>query len=395
MVGFLNCRTVLAAAIAALTAGSVAAQSLPENSFRLYGHFSPAAISYDDGAERYTNIADNSYSGGRIGFWFEYPAQFGRTRFNVESSLGLRQSASLSQFYIPPLIDIDATAIRKFEVIFDTDRLGSFSFGQGSMGSDAVTESDLSGTQLASYVGIADTAGGYFFRTASGSVSTVRIKDAFPTFDGGRAPRIRWDSPDLALSHLGTFRIAASAGLEVTDRNVVVNDALADVGLFYRNTLGNFDIKGSFGTSLADVNGETKPQSAGSISLLHNPSGWSATVATGARDGGGQYQYSKIALTRRWFDWGDTAASIDFYQGIDTVNSGSRSKSYGLGIVQDLDRSDLRLYLGLRRYEVSTNGIATHRPATSIIFGTRWVFKKLDQVHFARGRDEVDWTESE
>ncbi len=375
-------------------APAIADEAPQKTTFRLYGHFSPAVISYDDGESRYSNFADNSYSGGRIGFWLEFPVKRGRTRFNLESSLGLRQSASLSQIYVPPLIDLDATTIRKLEVIFDTERFGSFSFGQGSMASDAVTESDLSGTQLAAYVGLKDTAGGYFFRTSIGTISTVRIQDAFPTFDGGRAPRLRWDSPDLSLNRLGSIHVAAAVGVDVNDGSLVLNDSLADVGLFYRNRVGDFDLKGSFGVSLADVNGTETPQSAGSFSIAHAASGLSFSLAIGARESGGEYQYSKIGLKRRWIDWGDTAVSLDYYLGTDTVNAGSRAESFGLGIVQDLDRSNLQFYLGVRRYEMTKTGFVDHQPATSVIFGTRWVFKRLDNVQFRRGRNEVDWTES-
>lgn len=365
------------------------------SSFRLYGHFSPSVVSFNDGVSRYTRLTDNSYSGGRFGFWLDVPSLSGQTRFNFESSLGLRPSAVLSQFYVAPLIDLNASTLRKLELIHDTKKIGSFSFGMGSMGSDGVSESDLSGTQLAAYVGIADTAGGYTFRTASGILSTVAISSAFPTFDGGRAPRIRWDSPDLALSQFGTFNVAMSFGVEVSDRNLVVNDALADVGVFYRKPLGAFDIKASGGFSIAEVNGNQAPQSAGSVSLRHTPSGWSTTLAGGKRDGGGNYLYSKIGLKRRWSDWGDTSVSLDYYQGYGTVSATSRSESFGIGIVQNIDRSDLQFYVGLRHYDFDQPGLLSYRSSRSLIFGTRWVFRELDTFSFSRGRSEVDWTDTE
>lgn len=365
------------------------------SNFRLYGHFSPAVVSFNDGIDRYARAVDNSYSGGRIGFWVDLPALRGTSRFNFETSLGLRSSASVNQLYVPPLIDLNASTLRKFEIVHDTDRIGSFSIGLGSMGSDAVTESDLSGTQLAAYVGIADTAGGYAFRTSAGTLSAVTISSAFPTFDGGRAPRLRWDSPDLALARLGTFKIAASAGLEVSDRNVVVNSSLADVGLFYRNRLGPFEVKGSAGFSIAEVDGSQAPQTSGSFSILHAESGLSASVAAGSRDGGGNYLYSKIGLKRRWIDWGDTAISVDLYSGYNTVSATSRAEAIGVGIVQDLDRSDLKIYLGLRTYRFDQPGLASYRDSHSFIFGTRWVFRKVQNVHLGRGRSEVDWSESE
>jgi hypothetical protein len=378
----------LGAPLAAQSTGSL------EN-FRLYGHFSPAVISFDDGVNRHTNAADNAYSGGRVGLWFEVPVQRGRIRFNLETSLGLRQSSAMSQLRVPPLIDIQSTTLRKLDVIFDTERLGSVSFGQGSMASDSVTESDLSNTQLAAYVGISDTAGGYFFRTGSGKLTKIDISSAFPAFDGGRAPRVRWDSPDLDLSRLGTFNLAAATGLAVSEGRVVVNDSLADVGLFYRNRLGDLEIKASAGTSIADDNGQRVPQAAASLSLLHAASGLSVTGAAGTRDDNGEYIYGKVGLKRRWFGWGDTSVSADVYNGIDTVAAGSRADSYGIGIVQDIVRADLQFYLGLRRYSFSQPGTGSYRPSTSVIFGTKWVFKKLNKVHLREGRSELDWQESD
>ena len=375
-------------------AAPVMAQSLGIGDVRVYGHFSPAIVSYGDGADSYTGVADNSYSGGRIGFWLDVPAKHVRTRFNFETSLGLRQSASLSQFLVPPAIDIDAATLRKLEVIYEFGDFGSLSVGQGSMATDSVTESDLSGTQLATYVGISDTAGGYYFRTVSGALSPVSITEAFPTFDGGRAPRIRWDSSEIGLNRFGTFRIAAATGFEITDGRVIVNESLADIGLFYRNRLGDFEVKASAGSSLAQVTDDVAPQAAFSVSLLHAPSGWNFTTASGLREGEGEYIYNKIGLTRRWFDWGDTALSVDSYSGIDTVGSGTRASSYGIGIVQTLDHSNLQLYLGLRRYEYSGAGAVAFRTSESILFGTKWVFKRLDNIRLPSGRSEVDWNES-
>ncbi len=384
---------VFAALVA--SSGSHAEEGALLKSFRLYGHFSPVFVSYDDGADRYTYAADNSYSGGRLGFWLELPVRRGRARFNLETSLGLRQSSSLNQIAVGPLVDLDAATLRKLEFILDFTKFGSLSFGQGSMATDSVTESDLSGTQLAAYVGIADAAGGYFFRTGAGTLSSVTVSAAFPTFDGGRAPRLRWDSRDLSLNRFGTFNIAVSAGVEVKDGRLIVNDTLGDVGLFYRNKVGAFDLKMSGGASVAVVDGELRPQTMGSGSVLHSQSGLSLTAAAGAQVDGGKYSYTKIGLKRRWTELGDTAISFDYYKGVDTVVAGSTAESYGIGIAQNFDRTNLQFYLGLRQYKYDSPGAVSYRQANSVIFGTRWVFKKLDTVHLPGGRSEVDWAESD
>jgi hypothetical protein len=261
-------------------------------SFRFYGHFSPTLLSVDDGVSRYSDLVDNANSGGRIGFWYQTELGASTFKINGEISLGIRTSATLSQLYSPPIFEATSQSVRKSEAILETPRFGTFSIGQGSMGSDGVTQSDLSGTTLANYVGISDVAGSYFFRTAAGGFSTVRIQDAYPTFDGGRSQRIRYDSPEFDFSRLGSLKFAASVGTESKDRNVTVNDALLDAGLYYHKQLGDFALAGSVGVSIADVAGGEAPQIAGSFSVLHQPSGINLTVASGSRDNGGTYTFT-------------------------------------------------------------------------------------------------------
>lgn len=348
--------------------------------FRFYGHFSPTILGVDDGVDFYGNAADNSNSGGRIGFWFTNPIGENTLKFNVEAGLGVRQSAAISQIYEPPLIDIGEQTLRKAEAIFETPRWGTFSVGQGNMGSDGVAESDLSGTGLANYVGIADTAGGFLFRTQAGTLSTVSISQAFPTFDGGRSQRIRWDSPEIKFGVLGSLRFAGSIGKEDVDRNVTFNEALSDFGLFYRNSVGQFALAGSAGLSAVDdpVKG-TVPQIAGSFSLLHHPTGLNGTVAMGSRDGGGEYAYFKLGVRRNFFGIGNSAFAVDLYESYGTTGAGSRAESVGLGLVQTVDRWNTDIFVGLRRHRYWDTSAVRYRDIDSIMFGVRWQFRRLER----------------
>ena len=347
---------------------------------RFYGHFTPTVLSVHDGVDRHTFAADNSNSGGRLGFWFENPWGDSIFRANVEIALGVRPSASVSQIYEPPLIDFQGQSLRKAEAILETQRWGKFSIGQGSMGSDGVAESDLSGTGLASYVGISDTAGGFLFRTQAGTLSTVTIKDAFPTFDGGRSQRLRWDSPEIKFGVLGSLRFAGSVGREDISRNVTFNDALQDLGLFYRNSIGQFAVAGSVGLSIADLaSGGTTPQIAGSFSVLHHPTGLNATFATGSRDAGGEYGYIKLGIKRDFFGIGNSAFAVDFYESVDTVQSGSRAESFGVGLVQTVNRINTDVFIGYRKHKYWGTGAAAYRDIDSVMFGLRWQFRRLEQ----------------
>ncbi len=369
-----------AIALLALWGAPVHAQESDANrSFRFYGHFSPTYLSVNDGISRYSNIVDNANSGGRIGFWYQTELGENTLKINGEISLGVRTSASLSQLYTPSFFEADSQSVRKSEVILETPRFGTFSIGQGSMGSDGVTESDLSGTTLASYVGISDVAGSYIFRTAAGGLSSVRIQNAFPTFDGGRSQRIRYDSPEFDFSRLGSLKFAASIGTESKERNVTINDSLLDAGVYYHKQLGDFALAGSAGISIVNVSGGEAPQAAGSFSVLHQPSGLNLTVASGSRDEGGAYTFTKIGLRRNWFSAGETAVSIDWYQSIDTVNSGSDAQSFGIGVLQHLTKQNVDVFVGLRTYKYDGGGVVQFRDMTSGIIGVRWVFRRLEK----------------
>lgn len=348
--------------------------------FRFYGHFSPTLIYVNDGVGGQANLADNSNSGGRFGVWFDNLSQDRIIKANLEFSLGVRPSASISQLYTPPLFDWQAQSIRKAEVIYETQRFGSFSLGQGSMGSDGVTESDLSGTGLANYVGIRDIAGGFFFRTAAGTLSTITIKDAFPTFDGGRSVRLRWDSPEIKFGILGSLKFVGSIGQEDVDKNVTFNDALQDMGLFYRNSIGQFAMAGSAGVSIAEVpNLGQSPQFAGSFSILHHPTGLNATFAGGHRDAGGSYGYFKLGVRRDFFGIGESAFAVDYYEGQSTISAGTYSRSIGLGLVQNVEKLNLDFFLGFRRHRYSGTGFVDHRDIDSAMFGVRWKFRRLEK----------------
>lgn len=360
-------------------AGQLCAEEEEQKLFRFYGHFSPTMLYVHDGVSGQAYLADNSNSGGRFGVWYENDWGLQTIRGNLEFSLGVRQSASISQIYSPPLFDWQAQSIRKAEAIVESARWGKFSLGQGSMGSDGVTESDLSGTGLANYVGIRDTAGGFFFRTEAGTLSSVTIRDAFPTFDGGRSVRLRWDSPEIKFGILGSLRFVGSIGQEDVEKNVTFNDALQDMGLFYRNSIGQFAMAGSAGVSIAEVPGVGQsPQLAGSFSLLHHPTGANVTVAGGHRDLGGSYTYFKLGVRRDFFGIGESAFAIDYYEAQNAIGVGSRSNSIGLGLVQNVERLNLDFFLGYRKHRYSGTGIVDHRDIDSVMFGVRWVFRRFE-----------------
>ena len=71
----------------------------------LYGQFDPAHLSFDDGVSTTSEIADNTNSNSRVGFWYRQITDSGEFSINLETSLGLRQSGLVSQNRTPDSID--------------------------------------------------------------------------------------------------------------------------------------------------------------------------------------------------------------------------------------------------------------------------------------------------
>lgn len=333
----------------------------------LYGQLDPAYLSFDDGVNRKGTIVDNTNSNSRVGLWYRQPLDGGNEfSFNFESALGLRPSAAVSQNFTPKGIDWRRTNIRKVDFSLKTANAGRFSAGQGSMATDGVAEVDLSGTSLVTYVSIPDTAGSFRFRDTSGALSGPAIGGVFGDFDGGRRGRVRYDSPTIA-----GFTLSASYGEEILVKgsNLKTKDIAVRYGADYDGT----KVKAALGYAITEPgSGVERKDTIGSVSVLLE-SGLNFTLAAGDRNVAGHYGYGKVGYIGDWFNFGRTAVSLDYYNGTDRSVAGSKSKSYGLGVVQKIKDANTEVYLGVRNYSLSEPGVDYH-DAQSVLFGTRWKF---------------------
>jgi hypothetical protein len=331
-----------------------------------YGQFNPAYLSFDDGVSTFDEVVDNGHSNSRVGFWIRQPFDSGEFAFNLETGLGLRPSFLTNQLFTPKAINWQRTSIRKVDFSWKTENAGTFYLGQGSDATDGVAHSDMSGTTLVTYNSIADTAGAALFRTAAGALSARTIAQAFPSFDGGRTGRIRYDSPSF-----GGVTVSASYGEEILAQ--AVDFETADIALRYAGEIGATKIRGAVGYSRVKFgNGATRNDTMGSVSMLH-ASGFNATLGAGSRNQSGDYIYGKLGYQAEWFAIGGTALSVDYYDGDDMTVAGSQSQSMGIGVVQSFDQAGVDAYLGYREYQLSEPGTA-YRDATSVLFGAIWRF---------------------
>ena len=176
----------LIAVLLASTAGSALAEFRYDldggGSVLLYGQFDPAYLIFDDGVDSYGNLVDNVNSNSRFGL--DFTQQYGENtfRFNFESAFGFRGSAGVSQVFKVDEFDWDRTNIRKVDFSLKTPMYGTFYVGQGSMATDGVAESDLSGTTLVTYSSISDTASQTFPSQGWKTSRNVAMSCSFAAF---------------------------------------------------------------------------------------------------------------------------------------------------------------------------------------------------------------------
>lgn len=337
--------------------------------FRFYGQIDPAILSFDDGGTTTSYLVDNANSNTRFGFWLHAPESSGvSVSFNFETALGVRASNTASQSSLGDVLDWARTSIRKVDLKVETRDLGTFWLGQGSTASDGAATSDQSGTTLVTYNGISDTAGGFLFRTTGGALAPVPVGAVFPSFDGGRRARLRYDTPSFQ-----GFTLSIAHGQEVLSSAVDLVDT--DIALRYSRDFGDFRVRAAAAYLYRDPAALANSRSTiGSLSVLNKATGLNAALSIGDRDRTGEYVYAKLGWRHTFNRFGETAMSIDFYQGRNMVTSGSESQSFGLGIVQNFDDIRAEAYLGLRSYAYDDTSAVDYLDARSVLFGARWKF---------------------
>jgi hypothetical protein len=240
--------------------------------------------------------------------------------------------------------DWDTNLLRKAELYLESKTYGKLWLGQGSMASDSSAEVDLSGTTVVGYALVSDMAGGPFFRFSDGTLTSIKVKDAFTDFDGlGRKLRVRYDTPQFA-----GFTISSSVGTQVVPDQT--HETVWDLAARYDKTIDDFKISAAIAYSEP---ADDQSLYDGSVSILHQPSGLSLTVAAAYSDEDvvdGRYGYFKLGYQTNIFEAGKTAFSVDAYFGEDIDAAGSTSQSFGAQLVQNLDYYQTELYLGLRQY---------------------------------------------
>lgn len=238
---------------------------------------------------------------------------------------------------------------RKMEVWLEAKGLGRLWLGQGDTASNVMTEVDLSGTaNFGLYSDVGATFGGIGFARETGLGAVPTVNAAMPNYDGlSRDDRIRLDTTSIS-------GFTASIG--------ATNNGNNDAALRYAGKFGGTSVAGTVGyVDFSDSVAATSDLIGGSASVrLAN--GFSVTFATASLDfraagrESGSFLYGKLGYATKFSPIGETAFSVDYYDGSDTFANGSEAVAYGVSLVQQLDAINSTLYLSVRNHEYDVTG---------------------------------------
>jgi hypothetical protein len=148
-----------------------------------------------------------------------------------------------------------------------------------------------------------------------------------------------------------------------------------DAAIRWTGDIGEIAVRSALGYQWIDnPDGDRTERLAGSVSLLHTPTGLNLALSAGDQVDGPNYYWVRAGWRTRFLAAGTTSLSIDYYDGSDFLSKGAKTENYGVYAVQDLDDLSLNLYFGWRRFKYSDQLGNTYQDADGILVGARWFF---------------------
>jgi hypothetical protein len=384
------------------------------------GQVNRALLFGDDGLQAKLRQVDNNNSSTRFRIVGEArPIDDTVAGMNLEVEIRANSSANQTLTQNQPQSASAVTpTIRQGEAYVANPEYGGVRLGFGSTASYLTSETDLSGTAVASYVQVPDYDGGFAFRQrgaamvpggAGGAMVLApnsygpAVGSVFNYFDGlGRDDRLRYDSPvwngiQLSTSVLdgGAYDFAGRFARQYDDFQIIAAAAFGSETMRSHTVPTAYGYAGVpagvAGTSLAgantapnspttaDVSPNGSNQFDGGVSILLK-SGFNFTLAGGVRDP--NYRdptgkslspnliFAKIGYQHRWFPFGLTAFSVDFAQNEELIYAGDVARAYSLAAVQMIDDFGLDLYSAIK-YQTLDRDFASYRPIIAVMTGAR------------------------
>lgn len=333
---------------------------------KVSGQVNRAMLFTDDGNNSDTFFVDNANSSTRFRFTgsgdLDSDTSLG---FVIETQIQSNSSTDVNQNN-DTTNDGATFTERKMEVYIDSKTMGRVTLGQGDMASNGTSEVDLSGTSVIGYSSVEDMAGGLFLNDkTSNTLTGTKVGNVFNNYDGlSRRDRIRYDTPSF-----NGFQLSTSAG----------DNGRYDAAARYKASFG--DIAFDSAVAYSNDNNDNDTYN-GSFSFLHKVSGISLTAAAATVDLDNSADprdplmyYVKLGWqTKDMTAYGATAFAVDFGYNEDTLTADDESKSYGIFVVQNLDRVGTELYAGVRNYEYDAPGATKYDDMLAVMAGARVKF---------------------
>jgi hypothetical protein len=391
-----------------------------EHETQIYGQLNRTVTGTDDGIHQNTFFNDNAFSPTNLGV--KSMAHVNKcvsvggvleTQFNVGNSLNVNQLSAEDT-------DNHKILVRTADVWMAHSGLwGKLSLGYGNAASYGITRMSYSRAgDTVSSASVANLAGGMRFQTttSTGDSTDLTVFNAFANPDGvgsydhtgyfRQQNRVRWDSGmwnglSLAVSH-GKVN---DRDLDVANFGALtgVNRSFTDVALRYEQKFDDFMVSAGaawakysrngimtedYATAAAAL-GVTLPAGtargqriyAGSVAVEHAPTGINAAVSYAAK----RKATSALSNKKVWFvqlgkhfhftNYGRTNFVLDYFQAKNALVDSDKSKSYALGVVQDLDKANASVYATVRNYKYNPNTASAVRFKTMKVAAAGFMFK--------------------
>ena len=232
--------------------------------------------------------------------------------------------------------DENGTALtdRFSEIRLISKSLGTIYIGQGAVGADGVSESDLSGTGFVALPGSSGVGGGAEFFHSAGVNTGVTANSTFSNFDSlGRQGRLRYDTPSF-----GGFQVTASHG----------NKDQSTVALRYGGKMGGVSVKAAVGYT-HDTISSSQTITNGSVSVLL-PMGISLSVGAAERDteaaaNEGSWRYGKVGYMFKGSELGETRLWAEYNYNEDVAAVNDEAVYFSAGVMQIVEPLGMELFL--------------------------------------------------
>ncbi|GGC77649.1 porin [Marinobacter halophilus] len=254
-------KLALCIAVAGLASAPAFAQEAeaPGLNVDFYGHINMAIMHADtgEGSEQY--IVDNDYASSRVGA--RVSTDLKDIDLKVGAHVEFEYQHNPSNLVTPDDRSIKGEWSERHVNLFAAGRYGKISIGQGSGAGDGVTESDLSGTKVASFPDLALVGGALRFVDGSNIGPTLFTSVRSQDFEA-RYDRLRYDTPAF-----GPVKFALSQGYK-EDQDIT------EVAATYNTEVDGLGrLSAAIGYSTKDENDAGKRDLdtvGGSVSWLHD-----------------------------------------------------------------------------------------------------------------------------